>query len=102
MSSLEWLLLTYKIAPEPARLRVSVWRKLKGMGAVYLQGGVCLLPKTDTSASVSTRAVSVLYCRVCLISGEVCEKVDGWYDSTLPAIDPQTRPTRPPKRSLCH
>ncbi|MBN8943483.1 MAG: chromate resistance protein ChrB [Rhizobiales bacterium] len=43
----EWLLLTYKIPPEPARKRVSVWRKLKGMGAVYLQGGVCLLPKTD-------------------------------------------------------
>lgn len=47
MSSLEWLMLTYKIPPEPARKRVSVWRKLKGMGAVYLQGGVCLLPKTD-------------------------------------------------------
>lgn len=47
MTSLEWLMLTYKIPPEPARLRVSVWRKLKGMGAVYLQGGVCLLPKTD-------------------------------------------------------
>jgi hypothetical protein len=47
MASLEWLLLTYKIPAEPARKRVSVWRKLKGMGAVYLQGGVCLLPKTD-------------------------------------------------------
>lgn len=45
--SLEWLLLTYKLPPEPARKRVSVWRKLKGMGAIYLQGGVCLLPKTD-------------------------------------------------------
>jgi hypothetical protein len=43
----EWLLLTYKMPPEPARLRVSVWRKLKGMGAVYLQSGVCLLPKSD-------------------------------------------------------
>lgn len=47
MRSLEWLLLTYKVPAEPARKRVSVWRKLKGMGAVYLQGGVCLLPKTD-------------------------------------------------------
>jgi hypothetical protein len=41
------LLLTYKVPPEPARGRVAVWRKLKGMGAVYLQSGVCLLPKTD-------------------------------------------------------
>ena len=42
-----WLLLTYKVPPEPAAKRVSLWRKLKGMGAVYLQNGVCLLPKTD-------------------------------------------------------
>ncbi|OYX00098.1 MAG: chromate resistance protein ChrB [Bosea sp. 32-68-6] len=47
MSALEWLLLTYKVPAEPARKRVSIWRKLKGMGAVYLQGGVCVLPKTD-------------------------------------------------------
>lgn len=42
-----WLLMTYKVPPEPAARRMAVWRKLKGMGAVYLQGGVCLLPKTD-------------------------------------------------------
>jgi len=24
-----------------------LWRRLKGMGAVYLQNGVCLLPKSD-------------------------------------------------------
>ena len=47
MLALEWVLLTYKVPPEPARKRVSIWRKLKGMGAVYLQGGVCVLPKTD-------------------------------------------------------
>lgn len=42
-----WLLLTYKVPPEPATKRVALWRRLKGMGAVYLQNGVCLLPKTD-------------------------------------------------------
>ncbi len=42
-----WLLLTYKVPPEPAARRIAIWRKLKGMGAVYLQNGVCLLPKTD-------------------------------------------------------
>jgi len=47
MAPLEWLLLTYKVPAEPARKRVSIWRKLKGLGAIYLQGGVCLLPKTD-------------------------------------------------------
>lgn len=47
MVSNAWLLLTYKVPPEPAARRIALWRKLKAMGAVYLQNGVCLLPKTD-------------------------------------------------------
>ncbi len=47
MTDIHWLLLTYKVPSEPAAKRIAVWRKLKGMGAVYLQNGVCLLPKTD-------------------------------------------------------
>jgi uncharacterized protein (UPF0335 family) len=42
-----WLLLTYKVPPEPSAKRIALWRRLKGMGAIYLQNGVCLLPKTD-------------------------------------------------------
>lgn len=47
MRSQNWLLLTYKVPTDPPKKRVALWRKLKGMGAVYLQGGVCLLPRTD-------------------------------------------------------
>lgn len=47
MSKVTWLLLTYKMPSEPAAKRIAVWRRLKSMGAVYLQNGVCLLPKTD-------------------------------------------------------
>lgn len=47
MTTPSWLLLTYKVPPEPAAKRIALWRRLKGMGAVYLQNGVCLLPKTD-------------------------------------------------------
>lgn len=47
MRSANWLLLTYKVPPEPAKKRIALWRRLKGLGAVYLQNGVCLLPKTD-------------------------------------------------------
>src|SRR6516164_4594609 len=50
MDTFAWLLLTYKVPPEPASKRVALWRRLKGMGAVYLQNGVCLLPKTDDHA----------------------------------------------------
>lgn len=47
MNTVTWLLFTYKVPPEPAARRMAVWRKLKAMGAVYLQNGVCLLPKAD-------------------------------------------------------
>jgi hypothetical protein len=43
---MKWLLLLYKVPPEPAKKRMALWRKLKGMGAVYLQDGVCFLPNT--------------------------------------------------------
>src|SRR5712691_11712169 len=45
--STSWLLLTYKVPPEPAKKRIALWRKIKGLGAVYLQNGICLLPRTD-------------------------------------------------------
>jgi hypothetical protein len=47
MVTLSWLLLTYKVPPDPAAKRIALWRRIKGMGAVYLQNGVCLLPKSD-------------------------------------------------------
>ena len=47
MVSLSWLLLTYQAPPQPAAKRIALWRRLKSMGAIYLQNGVCLLPKTD-------------------------------------------------------
>jgi hypothetical protein len=42
-----WLLLTYKVPPDPSTRRIALWRKLKAMGAVYVQNSVCLLPKTE-------------------------------------------------------
>src|SRR5215472_6661955 len=50
MVTTSWLLLTYKVPAEPAAKRVGLWRRLKGMGAIYLQNGVCLLPRTDDHA----------------------------------------------------
>lgn len=44
------MLFTYKVPPEPARKRVALWRRLKSIGAVYLQNGVCLLPKIGDHA----------------------------------------------------
>jgi DNA-binding transcriptional regulator PaaX len=47
MDPIKWLLLTYKVPAEPTSKRMALWRRLKALGAVYLQNGVCLLPKTD-------------------------------------------------------
>ena len=47
MENQSWLLLTYKVPSEPTTKRIALWRKIKGMGAIYLQSGVCLLPSTD-------------------------------------------------------
>ena len=48
----EWLILIYKIPPEPSRLRAAVWRRLKAAGAIYLQNGVAALPASATNERV--------------------------------------------------
>ncbi|MDT5071112.1 MAG: hypothetical protein QOH82_432 [Mycobacterium sp.] len=42
-----WLLLIYRIPAEPTRLRAAVWRRLKSLGAVYLQNSAAALPARD-------------------------------------------------------
>lgn len=66
MSGTPWLLLTYKVPPEPAKKRVALWRRLKGIGAVYLQNGVCLLPKTDDHV----RRLKILENEIAEMNGE--------------------------------
>ncbi len=41
---MRWILLIYKISPVPAKHRIGVWRKLKKLGAIYLQKSVVVLP----------------------------------------------------------
>ena len=66
MTELKWLLLTYKVPADPPAKRVALWRRLKGMGAIYLQNGVCLLPKTDDHA----RRLKMLEHDIAEIGGE--------------------------------
>src|SRR5215208_2698541 len=40
-----WLILIYQLPREPSRHRVAVWRKLRTLGAIYLQDGVAALPE---------------------------------------------------------
>lgn len=55
-----WLQLVYRVPAEPSRKRTFVWRQLRGLGAVYLQDGCCVLPRTpDAEAGLADVAAKV-------------------------------------------
>lgn len=66
MEKIIWLLLTYKVPSEPTTRRIGLWRRVKSLGAVYLQNGVCLLPKTDEH----TRRLKMLENDIAEMQGE--------------------------------
>ncbi len=43
-----WLLLAYRIPREPTRLRATVWRRIKALGAIYLHNSVAALPNSPS------------------------------------------------------
>jgi hypothetical protein len=50
-----WLLVSVSTAGATASLRVLVWRKLRSLGAVYVQQSVCLLPARPAVVRQVTR-----------------------------------------------
>jgi DNA-binding transcriptional regulator PaaX len=44
-----WLLLAYRVPREPTRLRATVWRRIKTLGAVYVQNSVAALPDSASN-----------------------------------------------------
>ena len=51
-----WLVLAYRVPGEAARLRMSVWRRLKAAGAVYLVNSVAALPAAPAAERSSAAA----------------------------------------------
>jgi hypothetical protein len=45
VEKIRWLILIYQLPREPSRHRVAVWRRLKTLGALYLQDGAAALPE---------------------------------------------------------
>lgn len=45
--TVEWLILVYRLGAHQSTQRVHLWRRIKRIGAVYLQDGVCLLPLNE-------------------------------------------------------
>jgi hypothetical protein len=49
VASTNWLLLIYRVPPEPTRLRSTVWRRIKSLGAIYLQNSAAALPASPST-----------------------------------------------------
>ena len=47
MDQNEWIAISYTLPREPSRTRVSIWRKLKKIGAVSIQQSMWILPFSD-------------------------------------------------------
>ncbi len=62
-----WLAVTYKAPGESSRMRVYLWRKLKELGAVYLQQGAAILPMNEGLLTV----VQALKAEVTASNGDV-------------------------------
>jgi DNA-binding transcriptional regulator PaaX len=60
-----WLLLVYRVPSEPTRLRAAVWRRLKSLGAIYLQNSAAALPVSVTAE----RAMRKLRSEILSMSG---------------------------------
>ncbi|MDT7626926.1 MAG: hypothetical protein QOI50_1625 [Pseudonocardiales bacterium] len=60
-----WLVLIYRIPSEPTRLRATVWRRLKGLGAIYLQNSAAALP----ASPAAERALRLLRREILDMSG---------------------------------
>ena len=61
-----WLTLVYRVPSEPTRHRAAVWRRLRTMGAVYVQNSVAVLPRSPERE----RALRTL-------RNEIVEKMEG-------------------------
>jgi len=76
-----WLILVYRIQSEPSRLRAGVWRRLKTLGAIYLQAGTVAMPWD----AASERAMRALHKDIGRMSGSSillrCEALAGETDA---------------------
>jgi hypothetical protein len=76
-ASANWLLLIYRVPPEPTRLRSTVWRRIKSLGAIYLQNSAAALP----ASAASERALRKLRREILDMSGTAvllsCEVLAG-------------------------
>ncbi len=60
-----WLVLVYRVPSEPTRLRATVWRRLKGLGAVYLQNSIAAFVACHEHGTVVARFLPLSWDHLC-------------------------------------
>lgn len=57
---MEWILLVYRVPVEPSRHRVAVWRHLRRIGAVSLQGAIAGLPAGEDNLAALRQTAAIV------------------------------------------
>ena len=57
---MDWTLLVYRVPIEPSRHRVAVWRHLRRIGAVSLQGSIAGLPASEENLAALRRTAAIV------------------------------------------
>src|SRR5258708_6315771 len=84
-----WLLLVHQLPPKPAYLRVKVWRRLQGLGAVSVKNSVYVLPTSDQAREdfqwllreIEHGGGEGMVCEASLVDGLSDQEVRGLFDA---------------------
>src|SRR5712675_2917581 len=88
-----WLLLVHQLPPKPAYLRVKVWRRLQGLGAVSVKNSVYVLPTSEQAREdfqwllreIERGGGEGMVCEASLVDGLTDLEVRGLFDAARDA-----------------
>src|SRR3954471_2012034 len=88
-----WLLLIHHLPPKPAYLRVKVWRRLQGLGAVSVKNSVYVLPTSEQAREdfqwllreIERGGGEGMVCEASLVGGLSDQEVRGLFDAARDA-----------------
>jgi hypothetical protein len=91
--SAPWLLLIHQLPPQPAYLRVKIWRRLQAMGAVAVKGAVYALPHDEQTQEDFRWLVREIIgsggeaslCEACFVDGLSDQQVRALFDAARDA-----------------
>ena len=88
-----WLLLVHQLPPKPAYLRVKIWRRLQGLGAISVKNSVYVLPASEQTLEdfqwllreIEEGGGEGMICEANLVDGLSDQEVRGLFDAARDA-----------------